>query len=334
LGNDAISFTNYPVNNNSTVGGDLAAPTILSASVNSAGTVLSLSYDETLNATTALASAFTVLVNNVIFAVTNVAINSSVVQLTLGSVVGAGNTISVSYTAPTPDSWTTNSAIQDTAGNDAASLSGYSSVSNNSTAGPDIAPPTLSTVAASGTSVTLTFNESLTATPTPSLSAFTVFVGENSVTPTAISIVGSQVLLTLGSSVPSGTVVQVSYVAPAVNSANTNAAIQDILGNDAVSFSGSSSPPSSVWDWTTPYNATTMTPNGCDGSGSINRAKKSFLPNGVSYTVGVTGPYLCINERTESLSQRGGQAGMFVATGLVTEPGLKLTTSNVDCAAD
>jgi hypothetical protein len=71
-----------------------------------------------------------VLVNNVAFAVTNVAINSSVVQLTLGSVVGAGNTVSVSYNAPTPDSWTTNSAIQDTAGNDAALLSGYSVASN------------------------------------------------------------------------------------------------------------------------------------------------------------------------------------------------------------
>jgi uncharacterized repeat protein (TIGR02059 family) len=174
LGNDAISFTNYEVDNNSTVGGDLVAPTILSASVNTAGTVLSLSYDETLNATTALASVFTVLVNGVAFAVTSVAINSSVVQLTLGSVVEAGNTVSVSYTAPTPDSWTTNSAIQDTAGNDAVSLTA-NAVTNNSTAGPDIASPTLSTVAASGTTVTLTFNESLTATPTPSLSAFTVF---------------------------------------------------------------------------------------------------------------------------------------------------------------
>ena len=334
-GNDAISFTESEVTNSSTVAGDVVAPAILSASLNTAGTVLSLSYDETLNATTAPASSFTVLVNGVEFAVSSVAINSSVVQLTLGSAVEAGNTVLVSYAAPTPNSWATNSAIQDTAGNDAVLLSGYS-VQNNSTAGPDIAPPTLSTVAASGTRVTLTFNESLTATPTPSLSAFTVFVGETPVTPSAISIVGSQVLLTLGSSVPSGTEVRVSYVAPTVNSANTNAAIQDVRGNDAVSLSGTTNPPSTTWDWTTSFNAgtNTTTSGRCDGAGSINRAKRKILPNGVTYTVGVTGDMLCINEVTESLSERGGAAGMFVATGLVTEPGLKITTSNDLCGAN
>ena len=334
-GNDAISFTESAATNSSTVAGDVVAPTLVSASMNTAGTVLSLSYSETLNATTAATSDFSVLVNGVAFAVTSVAINSSVVQLTLGSAVEAGNTVTVSYTAPTPNSWATNSAVQDTAGNDAVSLTA-NAVTNNSTAGPDIAPPTLSTVAASGTRVTLTFNESLTATPTPSLSAFTVFVGETAVTPTAISIVGSQVLLTLGSSVPSGTEVRVSYVAPTVNSANTNAAIQDVRGNDAVSFSGTTNPPSTGWNWTTSFDAATNTTTSgrCDGAGSINRAKQTTLPNGVTYTVGVTGDMLCINEVTESLSQRGGAAGMFVATGLVTEPGLKITTSNDLCAAD
>jgi CshA-type fibril repeat protein len=43
---------------------------------------------------------------------------------------------------------------------------------------------------------------------------------------------------------------------------------------------------------------------------------------------------LCISEQTESLSERGGAAGMFVATGLVTEPGLKITTSNDNCLAN
>jgi uncharacterized repeat protein (TIGR02059 family) len=233
------------------------------------------------------------MVNGVSFEVTNVSINSSVVQLTLGSAVQAGNVVTVSYTAPTPNSWATNSAIQDTAGNDAVSLSAIS-VTNNSTAGPDIAPPTLSTVAASGTMVTLTFNESLNATTAPK-ELFTVFVGETAVTPTAVSVSGSRVILTLASSVPSGIEVRVSYVAPTVNSADSNAAIQDTRGNDALSFSGTTNPPSSTWNWTTAYDAATNTPNGCDGSGSINRAKQSFLPNGVSYTVGVTGPYLCIN---------------------------------------
>ena len=333
LGNDALAFTNSAVTNSSTIAGDTTAPTLLSASLNTAGTVLSLSYNETLNATTADKTAFTVLVNGVTYSVGSVAVSSSVVQLTLGSAVEAGKTVTVAYTAPTTNSWTTNTAIQDSAGNDAASLTAQA-VTNNSTAGPDIAPPTLSSVSAIGTLVTLSFNESLKSTPTPPLNAFTVFVGETPVTPSAITISGSSVLLTLPSSVPGGTVVQVSYLAPAVNSANTNAAVQDVTGNDALSFNGTTNPPTSGWNWTTAYDATTNAPVDCDGAGSINRAKQTTLPNGVTYTVAVTGPYLCINEVTESLAQRGGQPGDFVATGLVTEPGLKLTTTNVNCPAD
>ncbi len=335
VGNDALAFTNTAVTNSSTVPGDTTAPTLLSASLNTAGTVLSLSYNETLNATTASASDFTVSVNGVSYSVSSVAISTSVVQLTLGSAVEAGKTVTVSYTAPTPNSWATNPAVQDSAGNDAVSLSAQA-VTNNSTAGPDIAPPTLSSVVASGTTVLLQFNETLKSTPTPSLNAFTVFVGETPVAPTAISISGTTVSLTLPSSVPSGTEVRVSYLAPASSSADTNAAIQDIIGNDALSFSGTNRPTSSIWNWVEAFDAGTMSTidSQCPGGGSINRSKQTILPNGVTYTVGVTGPYLCIHDVTESLSERGGAAGMFVATGLVTEPGLKLTTSNDGCLAN
>jgi uncharacterized repeat protein (TIGR02059 family) len=337
LGNDALAFSNVAVTNSSTLPGDSVAPTLLSASVNSTGLVLSLSYDETLNVTTAPVSAYTVSVRGLPFEVSSIAISNSVVQLTLGSSVEAGNTVTVSYNAPTPDSWANNSAVQDTAGNDAASLTNQA-VTNNSNAGPDIAPPTLASVSASGTSVSLSFNESLKSTPTPALNAFTVFVGENAVTPTAISISGNTVLLTLNGSdsIPSGTEVRVSYVAPTASSATSNAAIQDVVGNDALSFSGSTRPSSSVWDWVETFDPATMSTNNsqCPGGGSINRSKRTSLPNGVTYTVGVTGPLLCIHDVTESLSARGGAAGMFVATGLVTEPGLKITTSNDGCLAN
>jgi aconitate hydratase len=102
----------------STFPGDTTAPTLVSASLNTAGTVISLSYNETLNATTASALDFTVSVNGVPYSVSSVAISTSVVQLSLGSAVEAGQTVTVSYTAPTPDSWATNLAVQDTAGND------------------------------------------------------------------------------------------------------------------------------------------------------------------------------------------------------------------------
>ncbi len=163
-----------------------------------------------------------------------------------------------------------------------------------------------------------------------------MFVGETPVVPTAISISGSSVSLTLPSSVPSGTEVRVSYLAPASSSADTNAAIQDVIGNDALSFSGTTRPTSTTWNWVETFDSTTMATNSsnCPGGGSINRSKQTVLPNGITYTVGVTGSYLCIHDATESLSERGGAAGMFVATGLVTEPGLKLTTSNEGCLAN
>jgi hypothetical protein len=108
------------------------------------------------------------------------------------------------------------------------------------------------------------------------------------------------------------------------------------MGNDALSFSGSTRPSSSVWDWVETFDPSTMSTinSQCPGGGSINRSKRTALPNGVTYTVGVTGPLLCIHDVTESLQERGGAAGMFVATGLVTEPGLKITTSNDGCLAN
>ena len=333
-GLDAASVTDYVVTNNSTVPADITAPTLSSASVSTAGTVLTLAYNETLSASTAPSSAFVVKVNGIVYSVSSAVVSGSNVQITIAPAAQAGETVTVSYTAPTPDGWATNSAIQDTSGNDAISLTDRA-VTNNSTAGPDIAPPTLNTVTSSGTSLVLSFNEPL-ASALPPLSAFTVFVGSTAVVPTAVTISGSSVVLTLPSSVTPGTEVQVSYVAPTASSSTTNLAIQDLAGNDALSFNGTTQPHSTIWEWRTPFDPATNTTisSRCPGGGSINREKYTTLPNGVEYSVVVEGDMTCIHDATESLAARGGQEGMFVATGLVTEPGLKLTTTNDDCLAD
>jgi CshA-type fibril repeat protein len=297
------------------------------------GIDLTLTFDEMLSTTkTAAISNYKVTVDGKTVTVSSRTVSGTTLKLTLATPISSDQTLLVSYTAPSPlDSGTTNLAIQDTSGNDAATFTNQA-VQNNSSLGPDKTPPSFSSMTISGSQVTLTFDETLATSPALNLSAFTVFVDEMALKPTAAVVSGSTVVLTLASAIPSTAVVTAAYEAPAVNASTANVAVQDLNGNDALSFARTYSPYSSDWQWTTPFNAATNTPgSGCDGAGSINRAKSKLLPNGISYTVGVTGDYLCINDVTESLSQRGGTAADFVATGLVTEPGLKLTTSNVNC---
>ncbi|MCE2855987.1 MAG: GEVED domain-containing protein, partial [Ilumatobacteraceae bacterium] len=330
-GTDLLSITNFPVTNGSTVAGDTTAPTFQSAAVNTAGTTLTLTYDENLGSTAAATTDFTVLVDGYPVTVSSTTVSGRGVILTLGNSVSAGQTVTVAYTAPTSSTGASNSAIQDSAGNDAVTLS-TTAVTNNSTAGPDIAPPTLSTVSlnGAGSQATLTFNEAL-GSVAPSASAFTVYSGNNIATVTGVSVSGSTVILTLSPTVSTTEKLTVAYTAPTSNSGTSNAAVQDVRGNDAVSFNGSNQPTNNSWTWT---GASTGATAGCTGSNYANRSKSKDLPNGVTYTVGVSGDYFCMGDQTESLSERGGAAGDFTSTGLVTEPGVYLQTSNSGCAAD
>jgi uncharacterized repeat protein (TIGR02059 family) len=315
-GNDMLSVTDVGATNNSSVAPDLRAPIFTSAVTNTAGTLLTLTYDETLISTTAPASAYTVTIDGVDFQPSAVAISGNTVQLTMGTAVEFGKTVTVSYNAPTPNDLASNSAVQDSSGNDSISLSN-AAVSNFSTAGPDVTPPTLSTISASGTTVTLTFNETL-GSVTADSSRYTVFVGNDPVTVSAALVSGSTVVLTLASSVPSGELVSVTYAAPTSNSVTSNTAIQDYAGNDAASFSGNNRTTSTAWSWVagSPSNNTS-----CTGSRYANSERQRALPNGVTYSVAVSGPYVCMFEASESLSQRGGTTSNFTKTGLITDPG-------------
>jgi uncharacterized repeat protein (TIGR02059 family) len=326
-GNDAISINTTSITNTSTAVVDRAVPVFQSAATTTNGTQIVLTYNEALSSTTALPADYTITLNGMTFSPTAVSVSGSTVTLTVGTNIVAGESVSVSYTAHTSSGSTTNSAIQDLSGNDATSLSN-TAVTNNSTSQPDVTPPTVSTLAFSGTQVTLTLNEPLSST-SATADKYTVFVGNTAVTPIAVSVTGQTIVLTMPSTIPAGTIVAVSYTAPSPAVSNSsNQALQDLRGNDAASFNSSTQPTSTNWEWVggTP----TQT---CPGSGSAypNSSKSKLLPNGVTYTVAVTGDYLCIDYATESLSERGGQAGDFQSVGLVTEPGLKMWTSNNGC---
>ena len=98
--------------------------------------------------------------------------------LGLGSAITTGQTVAVIYTDPTAGVDDRN-AIQDSVGNDAASLTG--SVMNNSTVSDTTAPILVSAeTSTDGGRIVLTFSEVLDSTNGPEGSAFTVTVDEAS----------------------------------------------------------------------------------------------------------------------------------------------------------
>ncbi|MCW8167398.1 hypothetical protein D8B21_21645, partial [Verminephrobacter aporrectodeae subsp. tuberculatae] len=122
---DAVSFSAKPVTNNTpatTPGTDNTAPVINTAVVN--GNQLVLTYIDEGNldaANTAAASAFAVSsAGNPAISVNSVAVSGKTVTLTLSRTVASVETVTVSYTKPTTGNDT--NAIQDAAGNDAASF--------------------------------------------------------------------------------------------------------------------------------------------------------------------------------------------------------------------
>ncbi|WP_308464291.1 SwmB domain-containing protein, partial [Acinetobacter guillouiae] len=108
------------VDNGSTVpGGDTTAPTFVSAALDTAGTSLTLTYSEALDGTNLPPlNSFVVTADGQVVPVTGVTVNGSNIVLTLGTAVAAGQAVEVGYTDPTADNDA--NAIQDTAGNDAA----------------------------------------------------------------------------------------------------------------------------------------------------------------------------------------------------------------------
>ena len=105
-------------------------PTFVSAATSSDGAQITLTYSEPLNATTAPTTAFNVSVDGTAASVTQATTSGTDVRLGLAASILPGQSVAVSYTVPT-DAATTNLAIQDTTGNDAASLS-VTPVTNNS----------------------------------------------------------------------------------------------------------------------------------------------------------------------------------------------------------
>jgi uncharacterized repeat protein (TIGR02059 family) len=166
---------------------DSSGPTVVSASMNSTGTQLTLTMSEVLHATTAVASDFAVTVNGVSATVSSVTVSGTGIVLVLNPVAQAGESVSVSYTAPTSSTATSNSAIQDAVGNDAISFTSSATVP---AAGVVVSSPqagTTSTSTSTSTSTTTTI-ATITSFPTiPVRSITTAPQNQNAVAPVVSS---------------------------------------------------------------------------------------------------------------------------------------------------
>jgi len=127
-GNDLASITSAAVTNNSTQGADVTAPTLSSATIAANGTTLTLVFDETVAVGAGGNGGFNVDAST---GGTNVTATyasgsgSNTLVYTLGTTILSGETCDLDYTQP-------GNGIEDTAGNDLASITS-AAVTNNST---------------------------------------------------------------------------------------------------------------------------------------------------------------------------------------------------------
>ncbi|QJC53790.1 hypothetical protein HGI30_21195 [Paenibacillus albicereus] len=94
----------------------------------------------------------------------------------------------------------------------------------------DTSRPMLTDVTASGSKVTLTYNEGLNGTLLPLRSQFAVLNGSSSMSISGVTVEGNKLILTLAGSLTTGTTVKVSYVQGVPP-------LADLAGNAAESFS-------------------------------------------------------------------------------------------------
>ena len=232
-GNDAVSLVDQGVANASTVLDEIA-PVFLSATTSGDGTKIILTYDEILDSANKPATAnFEITVQGEARGASTVTVIGKTVELGLGIAVTTGQVVTVAYTDPTDGVDDTN-AIQDRAGNDAATLTAQD-VSNDSGTADSTAPTFVRAVLASdGWTLTLTYDEVLDDQNEPATTDFAVTVDGDSQTISTVDVRDREVLLFLGGLAPSLKDVKLTYTDP---SANDDAnAIQDPAGNDAVSL--------------------------------------------------------------------------------------------------
>ena len=181
-------------------------PVLDSATVD--GNSLVLTYSENLDEDSVPGTGrFDVTLDGTDVAVDAVAISGKKVTLTLATAAGYQQVVEISYEAPNTN------AIQ---GTDAVTVDDLTkeTVTYNT---PNIAPPSSSSATVNGSTLTLTYDQSLDDASVPATTAFAVTVAGSARTVSSVEISGSTVALTLASAANKDDAVTVSYTVPTSN---------------------------------------------------------------------------------------------------------------------
>ncbi|MCW5256189.1 hypothetical protein D5038_07455 [Verminephrobacter aporrectodeae subsp. tuberculatae] len=251
-GNDAVSFSEQAVTNNTPSGtADTTPPQLITTgheyqfpTVNRSGEQLLLTFSDTSNLDEnhmPAARDFTVRVDGDLRTVSSVTMNATakIIFLVLATPVAAGQRVTVAYQDSTPTD-TEGNGIQDTAGNRLDSFPATEAVNSVLDTG---APQLITTGAmrptASGNQLVLSFSDAngLSVDPArkPATGDFAVLVAgvANAVTAVAVDGAAKTVTLTLTTAVTPG---QTATVAYADSTPNDISAIQDAQGNRLTGF--------------------------------------------------------------------------------------------------
>lgn len=258
-------------------GADVSPPTVGSATINTAGTTITISLNEPVTFGAGGNGGFTLtLTGGAVTATYSSGSGSSLLVYSLSRTVEYDETGTHAYTQP-------GNGVEDLAGNDLATYSG-ATITNNSTEGQDLTAPTLSsaTIGSSGTSITLAFSESVLV-GIGGNAGFTLSLSGGSATLSYASGSGSSSLVyNISRTIYSGETGTISYTQP-------GSGIEDAAGNDLASFSNSSI-----------TNNSSQVPDTTEPTVS----SRTIATNGNSITIGLS----------ESVSFGGGGNGGFALT--------------------
>ena len=199
---------------------DVTPPVLTSISTDATGSKIVLTFNEALSSTTAAAANFRYSLNGSgSYTPASVTVNGSTVELNLTANKPVfRDTFSVDYSAPVSDLLPTNSAVQDTSGNDAIAIS------NNNGLTPS--------------NIVANIVPTLSITPVTHLIPNTAFtVNGSSSNVTAVNVNGRTVELNLAAGVNIASAITLTYA-----NTNTSKAIQDTTGNDAAGIASIASP--------------------------------------------------------------------------------------------
>ncbi|MCQ6561885.1 Ig-like domain-containing protein [Paenibacillus mendelii] len=214
-GNGVSSFSGFFIQN----GQDTRTPVL--QTVTAVSSTVTLTYDEPLNPNVVPStSAFAVTVNGSARSVTQVKVSGSQVILTLSSGITSGQTVLVSYLGGYP-------GIADFGGNSVPAFSGMTA-----NAGSNV--HSLYGAVVKGALLTMSFSSTMNSSYKPSTSQFTVKVNDAFRNVSSVSIVDSNVLLTLSTPVAIGDRVSVSYLTSGTALQTTNGTLIPAFGDVGV----------------------------------------------------------------------------------------------------